>query len=110
MRPLSDGLSIVPGQIALQRRLADEVGRHRLREPDHRRLRRPIGVAVGKAAHRGGAGSDIDDRAAALRQHAGGEGADRPMHRLHVDVERKIPVGVREVERSAVMDEARAVE
>src|ERR1700734_2712937 len=48
--------------------LADGVGRHRLGEADHRGLRGAVDVAVGDAAHRGRAGSDVDDRPSALLQ------------------------------------------
>ena len=74
--------------------LADEVGRDRLGQADHRRLRGAIGVAVGDAAHRRGAGRDVDDRALAALQHARQEGADRAVHRLGVDVEGEVPVVV----------------
>ena len=55
--------------------LLDEIGGDRLGQPDDRRLRGAVDVAVGNAAHRGGARGDVDDRAAALLQHPRQEGA-----------------------------------
>src|ERR1700730_4802932 len=90
--------------------LADVVRRHRLGEADHGGLRGAVDVAVGNAAHRRGAGGDVDDRAPALLQHARQKGADRAVHRLDVEIERELPVGVRSGEDGSVVNEARAVE
>src|ERR1700722_3754807 len=90
--------------------LGDVIGRNRLGQADHRRLRGAVDVAVGDAAPRGGARGDVDDRAPALLQHARQKGADHAMHRLDVEVEREFPVGVGSGEDRAMMDEARAVE
>ena len=95
--------------------LADEVGRDRLGEADHRRLARPVDIAVRDAADRRGARRDVDDGArfpalGRALEHAGQEGADRAVHRLDVEVEGEIPVLLGAFEHRAVVDEAGAVE
>src|ERR1700729_3214425 len=85
--------------------LADVVGRHRLGEADHCGLRGAVDVTVGDAAHRGGARGDIDNRPPALLQHAWQKGADRAVHRLDVEVEREVPVGVGGGEDRSAMKE-----
>src|ERR1700722_15360814 len=82
------------------------VRRHRLGEADLRGLGRAVDVAVGDAAHRRGAGSDVDDRPPALLQHARQKGANRAVHRFDVEVERELPVGVRRGEDRSMMNEA----
>src|ERR1700729_2333140 len=90
--------------------LADVIGGHRLGEADHRGLRGPVDVAVGNAAHRRGAGGDVDDRPPALLQHARQKAADHAMHRLDVEIEREVPVGVRGGEDGSVVHEPGAIE
>ena len=46
----------------------------------------------------------------ALLQHARQKGADRAVHRLDVEIEREVPVGVRSGEHRSMVDEAGAVE
>ena len=110
IRPSSEGSRSCRDRSRCNARLADEVGRDRLGEADDGGLRGAVDVAVGDAAHRGGARRDIDDRASALLQHARQEGADRTVHRLDVEIEREVPVGVRGGEDRAVVNEAGAVE
>src|SRR5712691_192809 len=87
----------------------DEIGGDRLGEADYRRFRRAVDVAERQAAHRGGDRGNVDDRAAALLDHARQKGADRAVHRFHVEVEGEVPIGLRAFEHGAVVHVARAV-
>src|SRR5205085_5694078 len=87
----------------------DEVGGDRAGQRRDRGLGRAVDIAVGCGLEHAGGGRDVDDRAVAGGQHAGQEGADGPVHRLDVEVEGKIPVGVRAIQYGAVMHEARGI-
>ena len=72
----SDGVSTVPGQIALQRTpWRHEVGGDRLGQPDHRRLGGAVDEAVRHALHAGRRRRHVDDRAAAFAASMPGRNA-----------------------------------
>ena len=117
MRSASDGVSTVPGAIALQRMpLVHEVGGDGLGEADDRRLatrRRRSGWASPSRS------TAIDAMlmmlaprpvASNLASIFGSVAADRHVHRAHVEVEAEVPVLRRAVEDRAVVDVAGAVE
>ena len=102
---------MVPGQMQLQRMplvmksSATELGQRR-----DRGLGRAVDVAIGRGLDHAGCRGDVDDSAFAIFQHARQERADRAVHRLDVEVERKIPVFVGAIQHRAVMHEARGIE
>src|SRR6202011_5165154 len=69
-----------------------------------------VNVTVGCSLEHAGGGRDVHDRAVTTFQHARQKCPDRPVHRLDVEVERKIPVSIRAFEHGAVMYEACGVE
>ena len=90
--------------------LLDEIGGDRLGEPDHRGLGRAVDITVGHAADRRHRGRDVDDRAGFLFQHCRQERLDHAVHRLDVEIERKIPVLVGAVEHGALVHVACAID
>ena len=67
MRSCSDGVSTVPGAIALQRMpLVHEIRGDRLGQADDRGLARAVDEAIGNALDRAGDRSHVDDAAAAV--------------------------------------------
>ena len=106
-----EGVSMVPGQMQLQRMpLVMKSSGDRARQRRDRGLGRAVDVAVGRGLEHAGGGRDVDDRAAAAFQHARQERADGPVHRLDVEVEREIPVLVGAVQHGAVVHEAGGIE
>ena len=83
-------------QLTLMLSLA-QLGRHRLGQADHRGLGGDVRTHPCRAALRveRRVGRDIDDAAAALREHPWHHRARGVQHRAHVEVVEEVPVGVR---------------
>jgi hypothetical protein len=94
MRWRSEGESTVPGQMALQRMFWLTKSAATAGQANHRAFAGAVGKAVRHAFDAGRHRRHVDDRAAAVAQHAGQKGADHAVHGGHVQVERKCPVGV----------------
>ena len=86
------------------------IGSDGLREPDDGSLCRAIGEAVGNALDRTGDRGHVEDRPASRRQHGRQGGPDQPIHRLHIHVEREVPVLLGAVENRAIGNKAGAVD
>ena len=89
---------------------SNEVGGNRLREPDHRCVRRAVGEPVRHPFGRPGDGLHVDDGTAAAVEHPGKYGPNGPVHGRYVDVDGEVPLVVRAVHDRAVGHEPGAVE
>ncbi len=105
-----DGLSTVPGQIAFA---ADDFGhKSRRRWTLSARSPRPSSRHRRSARGRDHAGRDrghVDDRSAAVRDHARQEGAAHPVHRRHVKIQGEGPLILVAVKDGPRRDEPGAV-
>ncbi len=111
MRCSSEGDSTVPGQMALTRTaLLDEIDRERFSKADYCGFGRAVDKPIRRAFDAGSAAGHINDAALFRGRHRGDERAARAIHRLHVEIERKIPVRLRAIEDRALVNEAGAIE
>ncbi len=115
IRPRSDGVSTVPGQRAFATQaLFDEIGCDRFRQPDDGSLRRAIRCPLAKTLDRGCHRRHVQYRSRPRLpcplQHARHECSAHAHHGGHIQVKRKGPVCVGDVEHCSVVNDAGAVE
>ena len=90
--------------------LLDEIDGERFGEADYGGFGGAVDETIRRAFDAGSAAGHINDAALFRGSHRGDERAACAIHRLHVEIEGKIPVGFGAIEDGALVNEAGAVE
>jgi hypothetical protein len=111
MRSCNEGVSTVPGQMALQRiTLGHKIGGHAFGQTNDGCFRSAVNESIGQTAHARADAGHVDDAATPLFEHFGQDGLNHPKLTARIQIESKVPIFVGGLQNGAAVHHTRAIE